>query len=104
MLLAEPAGRLLERTGNRASRGMIVHDRTRLIGQLHFVLEGQITRTDRQKNTKLTKLKSRGSKVWRTTLFPFPDQFGIQSAIIRQGDPSPRHSVRLISRSESEKL
>ena len=33
-LLAEPAGRLLERTGNRASRGMIVHDRTRLIGQL----------------------------------------------------------------------
>jgi len=38
MLLAEPAGRLLERTGNRASRGMIVHDRTRLIGQLHFIL------------------------------------------------------------------
>ena len=37
MLLAEPAGRLLERTGNRASRGMIVHDRTRLIGQLHFI-------------------------------------------------------------------
>jgi hypothetical protein len=36
MLLAEPAGRLLERTSNRASRGMIVHDRTRLIGQLHF--------------------------------------------------------------------
>ncbi len=34
MLLAEPAGRSLERTGNRASRGMIVHDRTRLIGQL----------------------------------------------------------------------
>ena len=38
MLLAEPAGRLLERTSNRASRGMIVHDRTRLIGQLHFIL------------------------------------------------------------------
>jgi hypothetical protein len=37
MLLAEPAGRLLERTGNRASRGMTVHDRTRLIGQLHSV-------------------------------------------------------------------
>ncbi len=37
MLLAEPAGRLLERTGNRASRGMIVHDRTRLIGQLLFI-------------------------------------------------------------------
>jgi hypothetical protein len=34
MLLAEPAGRSLERTGNRASRGMTVHDRTRLIGQL----------------------------------------------------------------------
>jgi hypothetical protein len=34
MLLAEPAGGSLERTGNRASRGMIVHDRTRLIGQL----------------------------------------------------------------------
>ncbi len=33
-LLAEPAGRSLERTGNRVSRGMIVHDRTRLIGQL----------------------------------------------------------------------
>ena len=37
MLLAEPAGRLLERAGNRAPRGMTVHDRTRLIGQLHFV-------------------------------------------------------------------
>jgi hypothetical protein len=37
MLLAEPAGRLLERAGNRASRGMTVHDRTRLIGQLHSV-------------------------------------------------------------------
>ena len=34
MLLAEPAGGLLERTGNRVPRGMIVHDRTRLIGQL----------------------------------------------------------------------
>ncbi len=34
MLLAEPAGRLLERTGNRAPRGMTVLDRTRLIGQL----------------------------------------------------------------------
>lgn len=34
MLLAEPAGRLLERPGNRAPRGMTVHDRTRLIGQL----------------------------------------------------------------------
>jgi hypothetical protein len=33
-LLAEPAGRLLERTGNRAPRGMTVHDRTRLTGQL----------------------------------------------------------------------
>ncbi len=38
-LLAEPAGRLLERTGNRAPRGMTVHDRTRLIGQLHFISE-----------------------------------------------------------------
>lgn len=37
MLLAEPAGRSLERPGNRASRGMTVHDRTRLIGQLHSV-------------------------------------------------------------------
>ncbi len=36
MLLAEPAGGSLERTGNRAPRGMIVHDRTRLIGQLLF--------------------------------------------------------------------
>ncbi len=33
-LLAEPAGGSLERTGNRASRGMIAHDKTRLIGQL----------------------------------------------------------------------
>lgn len=33
-LLAEPAGRSLERTGNRTPRGMIAHDRTRLIGQL----------------------------------------------------------------------
>ena len=39
-LLAEPAGRLLERTGNRAPRGMTVHDRTRLIGQLHFIIAG----------------------------------------------------------------
>jgi len=31
-LLAEPAGRLLECTGNCTSRGMTVHDRTRLIG------------------------------------------------------------------------
>jgi hypothetical protein len=30
-------------------------------------------------------LKSRGTKVWRNTLFPFLEQFGIQSAIIRQG-------------------
>ncbi len=36
MLLAEPAGRSLERAGDRAPRGMIVHDRTRLIGQLLF--------------------------------------------------------------------
>lgn len=33
-LLAEPVGRSLERMGNCAPRGMIVHDRTRLIGQL----------------------------------------------------------------------
>ena len=33
-LLAEPAGGSLERTGNCASRGMIAHDKTRLIGQL----------------------------------------------------------------------
>ncbi|SEP35159.1 hypothetical protein SAMN05216316_2524 [Nitrosovibrio sp. Nv6] len=38
MLLAEPAGRSLERAGNRASRGMIVQDRTRLIGQLPLFL------------------------------------------------------------------
>ena len=38
MLLAEPAGRLLELAGNRTPRGMTVHDRTRLTGQLHFVL------------------------------------------------------------------
>ncbi len=31
---AEPPGRLLERTGDRAPRGMTVHDRTRLIGRL----------------------------------------------------------------------
>lgn len=34
MLLVEPAGGSLERMGNPAPRGMIVHDRTRLIGQL----------------------------------------------------------------------
>ncbi len=34
MLLAEPAGRLLERAGDCAPRGMTVLDRTRLIGQL----------------------------------------------------------------------
>ncbi len=58
-LLAEPAGRLLERTGNRASRGMIVHDRTRLIGQLHltFIFPLAICK----KNAASTwKLKPRG--------------------------------------------
>ena len=34
MLLAEPAGRSLERIGNCAPRGMTVQDRIRLIGQL----------------------------------------------------------------------
>ena len=34
MLLAEPAGRLLERAGDCTPRGMTVLDRTRLIGQL----------------------------------------------------------------------
>jgi hypothetical protein len=58
MLLAEPAGRLLERTGNRASRGMIVHDRTRLTGQLLFVLEIHIIRTDSVKNTILTGVEA----------------------------------------------
>lgn len=38
MLLAEPAGKLLEHVGNYMSRGMTVHDRTRLIGQLQFSL------------------------------------------------------------------
>ena len=33
-LLAEPAGRLLEHTGNCVPRGMTVQDRTRLTGQL----------------------------------------------------------------------
>lgn len=37
-LLAESAGRLLEHTGNCVPRGMTVHDRTRLIGQLHSFL------------------------------------------------------------------
>ena len=36
--LAESAGRWLERRGNSAPRGMTVHDRTRLIGRLHFFL------------------------------------------------------------------
>ena len=31
---AEPPGRLLERRGDPAPRGMTVHDRTRLIGRL----------------------------------------------------------------------
>lgn len=37
MLLAEPAGRLLECTGNRVPRGMTVQDRIRLTGQLPFI-------------------------------------------------------------------
>ena len=37
MLLAEPAGKLLEHTGNCMPRGMTVHDRTRLIGQLPLI-------------------------------------------------------------------
>ena len=32
--LALLPGRLLERTGNSAPRGMVAHDRTRLIGRL----------------------------------------------------------------------
>src|SRR5262249_31649423 len=35
-LLAESAGRWLEPRGDSGPRGMTVHDRTRLIGQLHF--------------------------------------------------------------------
>lgn len=38
MLLAEPAGRLLEYTGNCVPRGMTVQDRIRLIGQLPLFL------------------------------------------------------------------
>src|SRR6266853_4049169 len=34
--LAESAGRWLEPRGNAGPRGMTVHDRTRLTGQLHF--------------------------------------------------------------------
>ena len=38
-LPASGPGRLLERTGDRAPRGMTVPDRTRLIGRLrHFLL------------------------------------------------------------------
>ena len=40
MRLAEPAGRLLECTGNRASRWMTVHDRIRLTGQLPLRFAG----------------------------------------------------------------
>src|SRR5436190_8894871 len=36
--LAESAGRWLEPRGDPGPRGMTVHDRTRLIGQLHFFL------------------------------------------------------------------
>ena len=46
MLLAEPAGRLLEHTGNCMPRGMTVHDRTRLIGQLHLNLPFNMIRRD----------------------------------------------------------
>ena len=60
MLLAEPAGRLLERTSNRASRGMIVHDRTRLIGQLHLILIFQ-KRSVKKRGFNIT-LKPRGIK------------------------------------------
>ena len=42
MLLAEPAGRLLERAGNRTPRGMTVQDRTRLISQLHIAFDAYI--------------------------------------------------------------
>ncbi|SOD40122.1 hypothetical protein SAMN06298226_0373 [Nitrosovibrio sp. Nv4] len=49
MLLAEPAGRSLERAGNRGSRGMIVQDRTRLIGQLPFVFEPDTPETARMR-------------------------------------------------------
>lgn len=35
-------GRLLERCGNAAPRGMAVHDRTRLIGRLPIFLPGRV--------------------------------------------------------------
>ena len=59
MRLAEPAGRLLERAGNRTPRGMTVHDRTRLIGQLHFVLYGIKTSMQNTKPKKRCSHKLR---------------------------------------------
>lgn len=61
MRLAEPAGRLLELAGNRTPRGMTVHDRTRLTGQLHFLLY-EINADTKQKNGSHTKLRSRGRR------------------------------------------
>src|SRR5712691_357801 len=42
--LAESAGRWLEPGGNLGPRGMTVHDRTRLIGQLHFFFRQRAAR------------------------------------------------------------
>src|SRR5437762_8539647 len=43
--LAESAGRWLEPRGNPGPRGMTVHDRTRLNGQLHFFLRQRAARS-----------------------------------------------------------
>src|SRR5437879_3393586 len=54
--LAESAGRWLEPRGNPGPRGMTVHDRTRLIGQLHF-----FPRVGRSTNAQVIR-KSSGQK------------------------------------------
>src|SRR5205809_4735967 len=52
--LAESAGRWLERGGNPGPRGMTVHDRTRLIGQLHFFLASVDLRRAPKKTGRVT--------------------------------------------------
>ena len=63
MLLAEPAGRLLERAGDCAPRGMTVLDRTRLIGQL---LSGIPDNSDSIK-AKATSFRSQAIRIFRAT-------------------------------------
>src|SRR5713101_9097128 len=77
--LAESAGRWLEPRGNPGPRGMTVHDRTRLIGQLHFFLAQRAARRTHSVIAARTSGASPSSGVTRNSVFEW--RFRIFSTI-----------------------